>query len=226
MTTSRKARRRLVESEIDDILFGDFENIDIDIEKRFTEPAKRAFDGLESLAQSTSRVMSGFFAQSFFDPTKRGLDGLVQSFGQAFAQIIAEAVSSKFLAFFQGIFGGGGDGLQLIDLNSLPQQRGIQGFASGGTLRPGQLGIVGEEGPELIRNGRSPSTIIPNGQIGGRTEVNIIGAPAGTEVRERQEGGVNITDVIIGTVVGDLANNGELSQAMQGNFGLTPSFRS
>jgi hypothetical protein len=43
----------------------------------------------------------------------------------------------------------------------------LEGFATGGTLSKGQLGIVGEKGPELAYAGAKDMNIIPNGVMGG-----------------------------------------------------------
>lgn len=220
-----EGQRALVEAEIDDILFGDLQEIDLSSlpQKRITEPFKQAFDETQGLAERFSRNMGFLVQNSFFTPTKRGLDGLVQSFGAAFAQIVAEAAASKFISFITGLFGGAGGGLSTIDLASLPRRRGL---ASGGLVSAGENVIVGENGPEVFRP-RKSGAIIPNGAGFGETQVNIFNAPPGTEVRSRNQGGLNIQDIILPTLMSDLAANGQFSQAMQGAFPvLNRGFRS
>ena len=60
----------------------------------------------------------------------------------------------------------------------------ILGMASGGSIRAGQLAMVGEDGAELFRPNQS-GTIIPNGAAMGGITINIdaTGAEAGVEER-------------------------------------------
>ncbi|KKL89566.1 hypothetical protein LCGC14_1913380, partial [marine sediment metagenome] len=60
----------------------------------------------------------------------------------------------------------------------------IPGMASGGSIRAGQLAMVGEDGAELFRPNQS-GTIIPNGAAMGGITINIdaTGAEAGVEER-------------------------------------------
>lgn len=48
--------------------------------------------------------------------------------------------------------------------------RHIQGFAGGGNLNQGQWGLVGEDGPELIKGGQGGNTILP---LTGRSLVHV-----------------------------------------------------
>ena len=47
----------------------------------------------------------------------------------------------------------------------------LAAFADGGYMRPGQLSIVGERGPEIMVSGRG-GTVIPNEALGGQT-INV-----------------------------------------------------
>jgi phage-related minor tail protein len=47
---------------------------------------------------------------------------------------------------------------------------GLPGFANGGNISANQLSIIGEKGPELFKP-RSAGTVIPNGALGGNTQV-------------------------------------------------------
>jgi hypothetical protein len=53
-------------------------------------------------------------------------------------------------------------------------------FADGGTLKPGQWGIAGENGPEPIYAGATPVHITPNGGAAGGPVYVTINVPAGT----------------------------------------------
>lgn len=73
-----------------------------------------------------------------------------------------------------GLFGGGGGGSG--GFGSLFS--GISSFfggffADGGKLKPGQFGVVGENGPELAFAGSSPLNIMPNGMGAAPVTVNM-----------------------------------------------------
>lgn len=76
-----------------------------------------------------------------------------------------------------GLFGGSGGGASGGGFGSLLSGAasmfgGFGGFfAKGGTLKPGQFGVVGERGPELAFAGAQPMQIMPNG--GGAAPVNV-----------------------------------------------------
>lgn len=92
-----------------------------------------------------------------------------------------------FPGFLAGIFGlkgssgGGGDGLGGLSPGDF--LAGIPAFAYGGSATAGQVSLVGENGPELLVP-NSNSTIVPNGSVGGVTQVFNIdarGAAPGAE---------------------------------------------
>jgi len=64
-----------------------------------------------------------------------------------------------------GLFGSGSSTM----LNGLFGALKLPGYATGGTIPPGQLAVVGESGPELAVGGAGGTQIIPLGSAGGTT---------------------------------------------------------
>ncbi|MCJ9428696.1 hypothetical protein [Kordiimonas marina] len=115
--------------------------------------------------------------------------------------------------------------------------------ATGGTIRPGQVTLVGEEGPELIVP-NSMSTVLTAAQTGKmmargakgsamgmaaptavpETKVIINNHSGGEAKASRRRGpdGGDIVDIVIGRVAQDLARGGQVADAASLRFGLTP----
>lgn len=100
-----------------------------------------------------------------------------------------------FLGSLGGLFGGGGAAAAAAGGGAISMSGGAlwTGFhASGGTMDAGQVGVVGDAGPELWVPDRS-GTIIPNGQgLGGGVTMHVThnidarGADPGVEPRIRR----------------------------------------
>lgn len=134
-----------------------------------------------SLVQSQADSIANIFQQSIFSSWEQGVDGMVQSFVQGIARILAEAASAQIGQALQGSLGGGGGGMGGI-FGSIFGGGGGGGlgggmggifssiigglFAEGGQIRSNRLNVVGEQGPELFVP-RTSGTIIPNDKIGG-----------------------------------------------------------
>ena len=76
---------------------------------------------------------------------------------------------------FGGLFGGGGGGSIIPQMSGVSLFGGpapIPGFAKGGFVKPGQTAMTGEEGPELIRAGRSGATVTPMGKGASPVVIN------------------------------------------------------
>jgi flagellar biosynthesis chaperone FliJ len=80
---------------------------------------------------------------------------------------------SGLSSLFAGALGGGGSGASVAstgaaatgtDIGALAST--IGGFAAGGTIGAGKVGVVGENGPELAYSGAKDMHIIPNGGAG------------------------------------------------------------
>lgn len=149
-------------------------------------------------------------------------------------------ISSGLNNVFSGLGGGGGAG---GPMNILPVTGGAGGgyipsmptfgglYADGGTLRAGQWGIAGEEGPEPIFAGSMPLSVIPNaGERGGSITVNVHNAPAGTTANARSSrdasGGTRI-DVVLQRAIDEtgaaLIASGEsaMNRSFEQRYGLT-----
>lgn len=102
-------------------------------------------------------------------------------------------------------------------INQLSMVNFAGAFDSGGRIPAGQFGLVGERGPELISG---PAQVTGRQQTsrmgGGDVVVNINNAPPGTQVRESEQGGRRVIDVM----VADLRNDGPVARAMQSTFGM------
>lgn len=97
--------------------------------------------------------------------------------------------------------------------------------ASGGPIRKGMFYTVGENGPETLVAG-GDGHIVPSRGGGGGTQVNVYnnsGAPVQT--RKRQQGGMQITDIIIGEVKKAMGD-GRFDGIMGQKFGMRPQLTS
>lgn len=151
------------------------------------------FIDLEAVSKRAAENMQDAFADFLFDPFQDGLDGMLKGFIDVIRRMIAEQAAAQ-------LFGGGfGQGLSgglsaLLGGNSFSQAAGFAGagagsygpflpmFADGGHLGPGQWGIAGEEGAELIYGGKSGLTIVPQDKMGGGNNYTFY---VGTEVNQR-----------------------------------------
>lgn len=116
--------------------------------------AERLKSAYQQFTDSLSSELSDMIANWSGD-----LDGIRGIFKQLAKEIFLKPVTS---AFSEGV-GGFLSGLT---------KKFAGGFAAGGTLRPGQWGIAGENGPEPIYAGNSALTVVPGGQgMGARREV-------------------------------------------------------
>lgn len=172
------------------------EPITITAEKIF--PPKEQ-DKLGVFFEEASRGMQTVLADFLFNPFEDGIKGMLRSFGQMLQRMAAEAIAAQIAQkiFGAGVGTGGGwigqlfsfgasllsgsrmSGLSPISITA--QRMPLPGLADGGFLRPGQLGIVGERGPEFAYGGRSGTTITPMG--GTVNNYFSIQAPAGTVSR-------------------------------------------
>lgn len=157
------------------------------LDEKFAENSKQAskwgFD-IEELGKEAARNLQSTFADFLFDPFEDGLQGMLKGFIDVIRRMIAEAAAAAIIkAIFSAATGtppvptGGGGG-------------GFGGFfADGGRLAPGQWGVVGEAGPEIIRATAAGTEITPmvSGSAMGGTTINIDarGAEAGVEEKIR-----------------------------------------
>lgn len=157
---------------------------------------------IEEIGKSAATNIQSAFADFLFDPFAEGTKGMLKGFIDTVRRMIAEAAAAQLSkALFGGDSGGGAlGGLgSLFSGNGLGQLLGSFGssspvgpylpmFAEGGYLEPGQWGIAGEEGAELIYGGRSGKTIVPQDKMGGGNvyQIDARGADMGAVRRIEQ----------------------------------------
>lgn len=163
-----------------------------------TDAAKKWSDNITKYGERAAENIQDAFADFLFDPFKDGLRGMLSGFIEVIRRMAAEAASQRIL---DSLFGGSGGASGFFG-NILGSLFGaaasapigayagsginpaiLPTFAEGGYLGPGQFGIAGEAGPELIYGGRSGMTITPNG--GGGVTYNIDARGAGPGVEQR-----------------------------------------
>ena len=138
------------------------------------------FDGLKDLAKDILTEIGEALLKTSLDTIKAG--GSIQDVLGG----IAGSIEGIFGSIGGGSSSGGGSGIGAI-LGGTGDSGGGFGdffsdigsffggfFADGGTLRPGQFGVVGERGAELAFAGNSPLNIMPNnGMMGAPITVNM-----------------------------------------------------
>jgi TP901 family phage tail tape measure protein len=100
------------------------------------------------------------------------------------------------------------------------------GKARGGPVRAGASYWVGEEGPELFVPNRSGS-IVPNGAVLSSSVKVVVHNYSGarTDVREREEGGGRVIDIVVQRVKSEIGSDiadgrGVVTRALEQSFGL------
>jgi hypothetical protein len=119
----------------------------IDAERRLQEELDESlqkqsnyYKMIEEFGRQAARNIQSAFADFLFDPFKDGIAGMADNFALILRRMAAEAAAAQIL---NSMFSGGG-GLGGILGGFLGG-----GLASGGTMMPGKLYAVGEQGPEL-----------------------------------------------------------------------------
>lgn len=160
---------------------------------------------VSEVGKDAANNIKDYFADFLFDPFENGLDGMAKGFVDTMRRMVAEAQAAELTKAIFGKLGGGeGGGFFSSILGSLGGSlgsifgsqgaiaRGFAGvpvgplpaFADGGYLGPGQFGIAGEAGAELIYGGRNGMTITPSNGKGGNTYyIDATGADPSTLVR-------------------------------------------
>lgn len=120
--------------------------------------------GLESaFANNFSDLITG--AKSF----GQAITGLLQDVEKQFANLVAKNFAESLFGAASGTSSGGSLGGLAPALASL---FGGGAHAGGGTIPSGTIGLVGENGPELVMGAAGGTNVIPNGQIGGGGQHN------------------------------------------------------
>lgn len=171
-------------------------------QQELADKTKSTFLDMEAISKRAAENMQDAFADFLFDPFEDGLKGMLLSFVQTMQRMLAEQLSSSIFqsiagsvvgaassALFSGGFNNTGQaGLPWQSLGNVNPQGGVYTgnfggyFADGGYLQPGQWGVAGEQGAEMIYGGRTGATVIPNGgngQSGNTYNIDARGADEG-----------------------------------------------
>ena len=145
----------------------DFQTLGQTIEQDFLGTMESALsDGKLSLSD-----FSGFFSNtisSLLTDALKGGKGISNIFGSLFGGGGGSSGGGIFSSI-AGLFGGGGGGGFFSGIGDF-----FGGFfADGGYLGAGQVGVVGENGPELISGGAGGATITPMGGAGASVNITI-----------------------------------------------------
>ena len=206
-------------------------------ESLYTKAFKGAEDAVTKFAM-TGKLSIRDFAQAVIEEFYR----------IKVAQPLVSAGSSLLGSLFDGLFGGGSSPTGMAGFSASQLAGPIMASANGNvfsgagisaysgsvvdkpTLFPFArgIGLMGEAGPEAIL----PLTRV-NGRLGVQAQggapsitVNVINAPVGTQVQQRQDGNGGMTlDVIVEQIEGGIARNvqrgqGALNGALTQTFGL------
>lgn len=146
------------------------------VDEKFVKTAESANifgKNIEEFGKKAAQSVQQSFADFLFDPFENGVKGMVKGFVDSLRRMVAEAAAARLaealfgngekdskglLSGLGGIFGGGKPDVSF----SLPF------FADGGYLAPGQFGIAGEKGAELIYGGKTGVSVFNQEQMGGR----------------------------------------------------------
>jgi hypothetical protein len=151
---------------------------------------------LQGIVSTATTAIQTSLEQLLSGRLPSALKAIRNMFNQIFAQIAQDFIQSQLNKVVLNALGGigsrsssGGGGGLLGGLGGVASIAGLVGasvssglgswsggaslaaFADGGYMRPGQLSIVGERGPEIMVSGRG-GTVIPNEALGGQT-INV-----------------------------------------------------
>lgn len=138
---------------------------------------------IEEFGKQAASNIQDAFADFLFDPFDEGIKGMAKGFVDAVRRMIAEAQAAQLAKMLLGSTAGGTGGGFLGDLfgglfsggGSVTDARTTSGwmtaalpkFADGGYLAPGQFGIAGEAGAELLYGGKTGVSVFNQDQMGG-----------------------------------------------------------
>lgn len=191
---------------------------------RKADTSRLALDKLKAsadpLAASLNKTFGGDF-NSALDDFVTGTKSAADAFKSFAKSVLNDILKLGSKSITDSIFGGSGGAGGLISglFSSGSAQGGASAsggllsafanlfagfFADGGTIRPGQFGVVGENGPELAFGGRTGQTITPVSAGGNRTNVINVNVPAGAS----RDYGVQVgADVARQLAIADRRNN-------------------
>lgn len=159
-----------------------------------SEKTKKTTTEISVYWDQAQRNMQDALADSLFSGFEDGLEGLVKSFSNALKRMAAEALAANIFNNIFGASGGGNGNAGLISFFSGVASAFVGGggassasasgtggfdqifagaFAKGGKIPDGQFGLVGENGPELIRGPANVTSQMDTAEMIGNKPVNI-----------------------------------------------------
>jgi len=214
-----------------------------DVYARAVFDAQDKLDGLPKKAEETGKELDEFTKQAarnmqdamadlFLNPTKDGMDSLVESFGKTLQKMIVQAGSAQLMNIMFGdmgktgkVSGLAGSALDWLSKavfnangNAFPGGETVKKFANGGAFGNGRIltqptmfamggtfGVAGEAGPE----GALPLKRMSNGKLGvhmsgggGMTINQTINAGAGTDKAEVRRAAASGARSVLGVANG------------------------
>lgn len=146
--------------------------------KETTEATKVFGIDIESFSKRAAENIQDAFADFLFDPFQDGVKGMAKGFIDAVRRMIAEAQAAQLAQYLLGSAAGGkgsgllGDVLGSISgafstpFNPATSAPPLKPFADGGYLGPGEFGIAGEAGAELLYGGKTGVSVFNQDQLG------------------------------------------------------------
>lgn len=170
--------------------------------------ARRLQDSIEGFGSDLTSV----FGQSIED-MKLDLNGLRSAVASMMRDIFLKPVAERASSGISSAFG-----------RLAGSFAGF--FANGGTIRPGQWGIAGEAGPELVYAGAQSMTVIPASKMGSgavRVEIGVNDDRFNAYVDKRAEEKVNVgMSQAIKTSTSAASRSAPALQQSQRRLGTTP----
>jgi hypothetical protein len=124
---------------------------------QLTAPIAQATQEISEFSKQAARNIQDAVGDSVLRALEGDFDSILDLWANMLAKMVAQAIAADLNnALFGGLFGASGQGVGLI--GSLFGGA----FADGGFLQPGKVGLVGENGPELIMAGSAGATVTPN----------------------------------------------------------------
>lgn len=135
---------------------------------------------VEAATKRAAENIQDTLAEFLFDPADKGFKGMLLGFVDVLRRMAAEAASAQILKNLFGSDAAGGIFSKLLGGatgtgSSDPLGSALGGlfsgfFAEGGFIPPGQFGVAGERGAELVYGGNTGMSVIPqDGKKGGNT---------------------------------------------------------
>jgi len=213
--------------------------------------ADKHFGEMSEFAREAARNIQDSLADNLYDALQGKFDNIGSRFKSMLDRMVANAMAARLSDAMFGDFGksgnlGGIAGELLKGLRGgetggavgaewdfgVDQTPGVTPAFAGGGDHAGGWRKVGENGPELEATGPSrifsadqTRDILSGASGGGNVTVNVIESPSqGGQVRQRNDGGQQVIDVMVAKVKSDLVNDirseGSFARAAQGTWGL------